>query len=141
MVLLALAACAAPVAPAGPRPPNVVVVLVDDLGYADIGPFGGDIPTPNLDRMAQQGMRFVDFSVSSAVCSPSRAALLTGCYHQRLGISVALGPDAVIGLSDRETTIAELCRSRGYATACFGEWHLGHHPKFLPTQHGFDEFY
>ncbi|MFY9340887.1 MAG: sulfatase [Planctomycetota bacterium] len=124
-----------------PQPPNVVVIFVDDLGYADIGPFGGDIPTPNLDRMAKQGMRLVDFSVSSAVCSASRAALLTGCYHVRVGIHGALGPDAVIGLHDQEVTIAELCRSKGYATACFGKWHLGHHAQFLPTRHGFDEWF
>jgi len=122
-------------------PPNVVVIFVDDLGYADIGPFGGEIPTPNLDRMAQQGMRFSDFSVSSAVCSASRAALLTGCYHQRVGIAGALGPDAKIGLHDQEVTIAELCRTKGYATACFGKWHLGHHPQFLPLRHGFDEWF
>ena len=123
------------------RPPNVVVIFVDDLGYADIGPFGGSIPTPNLDRMAREGMRFTDFSVSSAVCSASRAALLTGCYHRRVGIAGALGPDAQIGLHDAETTIAELCQSVGYATACFGKWHLGHHPKFLPGRHGFDEWF
>ena len=123
------------------RPPNIVVIFIDDLGYADIGPFGGRIPTPNLDRMAAQGMKFTDFSVSSAVCSASRAALLTGCYHQRVGIAGALGPDAKAGLHPDEVTIAELCRTKGYATACFGKWHLGHHPKFLPTNQGFDEFY
>ncbi len=126
---------------ANSRRPNVVVFFIDDLGYGDIGPFGGAFPTPNLDRMAKEGMRFTDFSVSSAVCSASRAALLTGCYHQRVGIAGALGPDAQIGLHENETTIAELCRAQGYATACFGKWHLGHHPKFLPTRHGFDEFY
>lgn len=139
--LLTFAACEAPrAAAAGARPPNVVVILIDDMGYADIGPFGGAAPTPNLDRMAQQGMRFTDFSVSSPVCSASRAALLTGCYHQRIGLHGALGPDAQTGLGD-EATIADLCRARGYATACFGKWHLGHHPKFLPLQHGFDEFF
>ncbi|MFN7590557.1 MAG: sulfatase-like hydrolase/transferase, partial [Planctomycetota bacterium] len=119
---LLLGACTsiATTKPANPppsRPPNVVVIFVDDLGYADIGPFGGSIPTPNLDRMAREGMRFTDFSVSSAVCSASRAALLTGCYHQRVGIAGALGPDAQIGLHDDETTLAELCKSVGYATA------------------------
>ncbi|MBL8738326.1 MAG: sulfatase [Planctomycetes bacterium] len=143
---LLLPACVgtAPTKPANAgaqRPPNVVVIFVDDLGYADIGPFGGSIPTPNLDRMAREGMRFTDFSVSSAVCSASRAALLTGCYHQRVGIAGALGPDAQIGLHHAETTIAELCKSVGYATACFGKWHLGHHPKFLPGRHGFDEWF
>lgn len=149
--LALLPACAAPragselggssaAATAATRP-NVVVIFIDDLGYADIGPFGGSIPTPNLDRMAREGMRLLDFSVSSAVCSASRAALLTGCYHQRIGIAGALGPDAQIGLHEQEVTIAELCRAQGYATACFGKWHLGHHPKFLPTRHGFDEWF
>ena len=135
-----LAACATAPTPST-RPPNLVVIFIDDLGYADIGPFGGTIPTPNLDRMAKEGMRFTDFSVSSAVCSASRIALLTGCYHQRVGIAGALMPDAQIGIHQDETTIAELCKSKGYATACFGKWHLGHHPKFLPLQHGFDEYY
>lgn len=123
-------------------PPNVVIIFIDDMGYADIGPFGAvDYPTPNLDRMAAAGRRFTDFVASTAVCSASRAALLTGCYHQRVGIDGALGPKSEIGISDDELTIAELCRSRGYATACFGKWHLGHHPRFLPTRHGFDQFF
>lgn len=126
---------------AATRPPNLVVIFVDDMGYADIGPFGGAIPTPHLDRMAKEGMRFTDFCVSSAVCSASRIALLTGCYHQRVGIAGALGPDAQVGIAAGETTIAELCKQQGYATACFGKWHLGHHPKFLPRQHGFDEYF
>ena len=134
------AACATTPTPST-RPPNLVVIFIDDMGYADIGPFGGTIPTPNLDRMAKEGMRFTDFSVSSAVCSASRIALLTGCYHQRVGIAGALGPDAQIGIHPDETTIAELCQTKGYATACFGKWHLGHHPKFLPLQHGFDEYF
>lgn len=135
---LLLTSCA--VAPPA-RPPNVVVVFVDDLGYADIGPFGGRAPTPNLDRMAAEGMRFTQFVAASAVCSASRAALLTGCYHERVGIRGALGPDAEIGIGDGEVTLAELCKQRGYATACVGKWHLGHHPRFLPGRHGFDEFY
>ena len=126
---------------AAERPPNIVVIFIDDMGYADVGPFGGEIPTPNLDRMAAEGTRFTDFSVATAVCSASRAALLTGCYHRRVGISGALGPRAKIGLHAREVTIAELCQQRGYATACYGKWHLGHHPKFLPLQHGFDDYF
>jgi arylsulfatase A-like enzyme len=125
-----------------PRPPNVVLIFIDDMGYADIGPFGAKAyATPNLDRMAAQGRRFTDFVVSSAVCSSSRAALMTGCYHQRIGIDGALGPASEIGINPDEVTLAELCRSRGFATACFGKWHLGHHPKFLPTNHGFDRFF
>lgn len=123
-------------------PPNVVIIFIDDMGYADIGPFGDTgYPTPNLDRMAAEGRRFTDFCVSSAVCSASRSALMTGCYHKRIGISGALGPKSNIGINADETTIAELCRSKGYRTAIYGKWHLGHHPKFLPTNHGFDEFY
>lgn len=137
------AACAllAPAATSQDRLPNLVVIFIDDMAYADIGPFGADIPTPNLDRMAQEGMRFTDFSVATAVCSASRAALLTGCYHRRVGISGALGPGAKHGLHEREMTLAEVCKQKGYATACYGKWHLGHHPKFLPTNHGFDEYF
>ena len=121
--------------------PNVVVIFIDDMAYADIGPFGATaFPTPHLDEMAAEGMKFTDFQVSSAVCSASRAALLTGCYHRRIGFQGALGPNAIIGLSDSEMTIAELCKQKGYATAIYGKWHLGHHPKFLPTNHGFDEY-
>ncbi|WP_372724831.1 sulfatase-like hydrolase/transferase, partial [Novipirellula sp.] len=124
------------------NPPNVVVIFIDDMGYADIHPFGDTkYPTPNLDRMAAEGRRFTDFVVSSAVCSASRSALMTGCYHRRVGISGALGPKSEIGISAAETTLAEVCKSKGYATAIFGKWHLGHHPKFLPTAHGFDQYY
>lgn len=140
--LLAGALTLASFAAAQDRPPNVVVIFIDDMGYADIGPFGAtDYETPNLDRMAREGRRFTDFSVSTAVCSASRAALLTGCYHHRIGIHGALGPNAEIGLHEDEVTLAEVCKQRGYATACYGKWHLGHHPKFLPLQHGFDEYF
>ena len=122
--------------------PNIVVIFIDDMGYADIGPFGAKAyPTPNLDRMAREGRRFTDFHVSSAVCSASRAALITGCYHERVGFSGALGPGANIGLSSSEMTLAEICKQKNYATTCIGKWHLGHHPKFLPTNHGFDSYY
>jgi len=121
--------------------PNVIVIFIDDMGYGDIGPFGGDIPTPNLDRLAAEGRRFTNFLVSSAVCSASRAALMTGCYHRRVGISGALGPGANIGLHPDEETIAEICKKKNYATACFGKWHLGSHPEFLPLNQGFDEYF
>ena len=122
--------------------PNIVVIFIDDMGYADIGPFGAtSIPTPNLDRMAREGRRFTDFHVSSAVCSASRAALLTGCYHERVSISGALGPNAKIGISASEMTLAEVCKQKNYATTCIGKWHLGHLPMFLPTNHGFDSYY
>jgi len=128
--------------------PNFVIIFIDDMGYADIGPFFPEVAkqsegfqTPHLDRMAQEGMKFTDFSVSSAVCSASRAALVTGCYHTRVGISGALGPRDHQGLNPDEVTIAEICKQHDYATACFGKWHLGHHPKFLPANQGFDEYY
>ena len=122
--------------------PNFIVVFIDDMGYADISPFGAEgYETPNLNRMAKEGRRFTDFVVSSAVCSASRSALMTGCYHVRVGIRGALGPKSDVGINSAELTLAELCKSRGYSTAIFGKWHLGHHPKFLPTRHGFDEYY
>jgi arylsulfatase A-like enzyme len=124
------------------RPPNFVIILADDQGYADIGCYGAKgFQTPNLDRMAAEGIRFTDFYVAQAVCSASRAALLTGCYPNRIGIQGALGPSAQHGISARERTIAELLKTRGYATAIYGKWHLGHHPSFLPTRHGFDEYF
>ena len=124
------------------KTPNVVIMFMDDLGYADIGPFGAqDFPTPNLDRMAKEGRKFTDFYVTQAVCSASRAGLMTGCYNVRVGILGALGPKSNIGINPDEVTIAEICKQKGYATACFGKWHLGHHKEFLPIQHGFDEYF
>jgi arylsulfatase A-like enzyme len=117
------------------------LIYCDDLGYADLGCFGSKIcRTPNLDRMAAEGVRFTDFYVSSAVCSASRSALLTGAYHERVGIRGALGPNDRKGLNHSETTIAELLKARGYATGMAGKWHLGCRPSQLPTHHGFDEF-
>jgi arylsulfatase A len=123
------------------RPPNVVLIFCDDLGYADIGPYGGKAPTPHLDRMAREGLRFTDFYAAQAVCSASRAALLTGCYPNRIGIQGALGPNSKIGIHPDETTLGELLKSRDYATAIYGKWHLGDRPEFLPTRHGFDDYY
>ena len=124
------------------KTPNVVIMFMDDLGYMDIGPFGAkDFPTPNLDRMAKEGRKFTDFYVTQAVCSASRAGLMTGCYNVRIGILGALGPKSNIGINPEEDTIAEICKQKGYATACFGKWHLGHHKEFLPMQHGFDEYF
>jgi arylsulfatase A-like enzyme len=125
-----------------PERPNVVLIFIDDLGYADIGPFGATAyATPNLDRMAAEGRRFTDFHTSSAVCSASRAALLTGCYHERVSILGALRPKSRHGINSDELTLAELCKQQGYATAIFGKWHLGDRRRFLPLQHGFDEYY
>ena len=124
------------------KTPNVVIMFMDDMGYADIGAFGAkSYPTPNLDKMAKEGRKFTDFYVTQAVCSASRAGLLTGCYNVRIGILGALGPKSNIGISPNEVTIAEICKQKGYATGCFGKWHLGHNKKFLPKQHGFDEYF
>ncbi|MEW6158233.1 MAG: sulfatase [Verrucomicrobiota bacterium] len=124
------------------RPPNVVLIFCDDLGFGDLSCYGNrQIKTPNLDRMAREGMRFTRAYVPQAVCSASRAALLTGCYPNRVGILGALGPNSKIGIHDDEITLAELFKSRGYATAIYGKWHLGHHPQFLPTRHGFDDYF
>jgi arylsulfatase A-like enzyme len=121
--------------------PNVVLIFCDDLGFGDIGPNGSKNRTPNLDRMAREGIRFTDFYVAQAVCSASRAALLTGCYSNRVGIQGALPPRAQIGINPRELTMAEVFKSKNYATAMFGKWHLGDAPQFLPTRHGFDEYF
>ena len=108
------------------RSPNIVVIFMDDMGYADIGPFGATAyPTPHLDRMAKEGRKFTDFYVTQAVCSASRAGLLTGCYNVRVGILGALGPKSSHGIHANEVTIAEICKQKGYATACYGKWHLG----------------
>ncbi len=126
----------------GVRPPNVVIVFTDDQGWGDVGCYGATgIATPQLDRMAREGIRFTSFYVAQPVCSASRAALLTGRYPNRIGIHGALGPWSENGLPASETTLAELAKSRGYATGIFGKWHLGHRPAFLPTRHGFDTFF
>ena len=122
--------------------PNIVVIFIDDMGYADIGPFGATAyETPNLDQMAAEGRKFTDFHSATAVCSASRAALLTGCYPERVSILGALRPHSPIGINQDELTLAELCKQEGYATAIFGKWHLGDRRRFLPLQHGFDEYY
>jgi len=127
---------------AADRPPNVVLIFTDDQGYADVGCYGAKgFSTPNLDRMAKEGTRLTNFHVAQAVCSASRAALLTGCYPNRIGIFGALSPSAKHGLNEKEETLAEMLKARGYATSIVGKWHLGHHPRFLPMRHGFDEYY
>jgi arylsulfatase A len=126
----------------GPDTPNFVIFFTDDQGYQDVGCFGSpSIRTPNLDGMAAEGMRFTDFYSAAAICSPSRAALLTGCYPPRVGITKVLFPRDTIGLNPKEATIADVLRARGYATACIGKWHLGHLPEFLPTSNGFDSYF
>jgi arylsulfatase A-like enzyme len=141
-VLAGLLAIASPsLAPAAERPPNVVLVYADDLGYGDVGAFGAPrIRTPHIDRLATEGVRFTDFYVAQAVCSASRAALLTGSYPNRIGILGALFPTSTNGIAEGETTLGEVLKARGYATAIYGKWHLGHLPPFLPTRHGFDDY-
>lgn len=121
--------------------PNVVIVFTDDQGYQDLSCFGSpNIYTPHLDQIAADGLRLTNFYAAQAVCSASRAALLTGCYPNRIGIKGALFPKSKIGINPMETTLAEMLQEQGYKTGIFGKWHLGHLPKFLPNNHGFDEF-
>ncbi len=122
--------------------PNLIIIFTDDQGYQDIGCFGSpNIKTPNLDKMALEGMKFTDFYSAAAICSPSRAALLTGCYPPRVSITKVLFPNDNIGLNPKEITIADILKSRGYSCACIGKWHLGHLAPFLPTNNGFDSYF
>jgi arylsulfatase len=122
-------------------PPNILFILADDLGYGDLGCYGSRLRTPNLNRLAGEGALFRQFCSASAVCSPARAALLTGRYGVRVGVPHVLGPGDSYGLSDAETTIPKMLKTAGYRSACIGKWHIGSAARFLPTQHGFDEFY
>ncbi len=158
-LLLALAGCqATPPAEKAGRP-NIVFVLVDDLGYGDVGCYGGtDIPTPNIDRLAREGVRYTDFYANAPVCTPTRAAFITGRWQQRVGIEWALGytaacerkvggrwvpePDMhALGLPLREVTVAQMLKRAGYATGAFGKWHLGYPPEYNPVRRGFDEYF
>jgi arylsulfatase A-like enzyme len=140
---IAALACAAPAASAADAPrPNVVFVLADDLGWGDLSSYGAtDLATPNIDRLAREGIRFTDFYAAANTCSPSRAALLTGRYPPRTGVNAVLFHDTVEGLPQSEVTLAELLRDAGYATALVGKWHLGSTDEFMPWSHGFDEFF
>lgn len=127
--------------------PNFIIILCDNLGYGDIACFGSKLHrTPNIDRMAEEGMRFTDFYATSGVCTPSRASLMTGCYPRRINMHVAedgrsvLSPIAKKGLNPEEITVAEALKARDYATACVGKWHLGDQLPFLPTRQGFDYY-
>lgn len=125
-----------------PRKPNIVIILADDLGYGDIGTFGAtDIRTPNIDGLATNGIKLTSFYSTSPVCSPTRAALITGRYPRRLGIDHVFFPESFTGIPAEEVTIAEALKGNGYRTAIFGKWHLGHHRQYLPLQNGFDEYY
>lgn len=123
------------------KTPNIVIIFMDDMGRGDIQPYGAKIPTPNINRLAQQGMKFSDFNVASPICTPSRASLLTGCYPGRINLPKVLFPKDTIGLNENEMTIAELLKQKNYHTACVGKWHLGHLEKALPLNHGFDEYF
>ncbi len=122
--------------------PNIIIIFTDDQGYADLGCYGAKgFITPNLDNMAREGMRFTNFYVAAPVCSPSRAALLTGSYPVRVGVPAVLYPVSPTGLAPGEITIAEILKKQGYATACVGKWHVGDHPTMMPTNQGFDEYF
>lgn len=135
------ALAAAPLMPAATTPPNIVFIYADDLGYGDLGVYGSKIRTPNLDRMASEGVRFTQFYSANPVCSPSRAALLTGRYPTRVGVPRVLFPADTAGLALSETTMAQMLKGAGYQTMCIGKWHLGHTPAYLPTSRGFDEYF
>jgi len=147
---LALVACAATfLCPAvgAAEPPNIVVIFIDDMGYGDIGPFGSKLnKTPHLDKMAAEGLKLTSFYVAAPVCTPSRAALMTGCYPMRVGLARGSGhavlfPGDHWGLHPAEITVAEMLQASGYVTGCFGKWHLGDQPGFLPTDQGFDVYF
>jgi arylsulfatase A-like enzyme len=124
------------------KSPNIVLIFMDDLGYGDLSAYGAmTYRTPNLDKMATEGLRFTNFLSAQAVCSASRSALLTGCYPNRIGFAGALFPNAKIGIHDDETTLAQLLKQKNYATAVYGKWHLGDNKPFLPLQKGFDEYF
>lgn len=139
--LAAAAACLPAFGNPVPKPVNIVLIFIDDMGYGDLGCYGATgYTTPNLDKMASQGIRFTNFVSAQAVCSASRAGIMTGCYPNRVGISGALMPDSKIGLNPNEETIAEVLKKQHYKTAAIGKWHLGHVKEFLPLQQGFDEY-
>ena len=141
-MLLAAAMCCAAIAPlSAAGRPNIILILIDDMGYADIGPFGSTVNrTPNLDRMAREGMRLTSF-YAAPVCTPSRAQVLTGCYAQRVSLPDVIGPASPVGLSAKEHTVAQLLKGAGYATMCIGKWHVGDQVEFLPTRRGFDHYF
>ncbi len=136
-----VSALAARVAAAPAKPPNIVFILCDDLGYGDLGCYGSKIPTPNLDRMAASGIRFTNFSSADPVCSPSRAALLTGRYPTRVGVPHVFFPQDKGGMNLDEVTLANVLKNGGYRTICIGKWHLGRPVEYLPTSRGFDEYF
>lgn len=144
LAVLAVLPCLAPTAAAAEPPPNIIVILTDDLGYADLGCYGNQvIRTPNLDRMAAEGVRLTSCYAPGAVCSPTRAGLMTGCYPKRVSMhgGVVMNGNPEDGLAASEFTLAEMLKARGYATGCFGKWHLGRNPELMPTAQGFDSYF
>lgn len=148
IIALALVACCFFLQPSvadcaeADRRPNLILILTDDQGYADLGCFGSrTIKTPHIDRMARDGVRLTSFYAAAPICTPTRAALMTGCYATRVGLPTPLHVYDHIGLSDSEITLPEMLKEHGYRTACIGKWHLGHHPRFYPTRHGFDVYW
>ena len=147
--ILPLLTCLLVATASAESPPNIVVILCDNLGNGDIACFNPQTKhrTPNLDRMAAEGRKFTSFYSASGVCTPSRAALMTGCYPRRVGLHISaigaavLQPVAARGINPTEETMAELLKRAGYATACIGKWHLGDQPEFLPTRNGFDSYF
>jgi arylsulfatase A-like enzyme len=126
---------------AADRLPNIVLIFIDDMGYADVGCFGAtDIRTPHIDRLAAEGMKLTSY-YAMPVCSMSRATLMTGCYSERVSIPAVLYPHSDFGLNPDEITVADVLKRRGYATACIGKWHLGWQKQLLPTRQGFDEYF
>jgi arylsulfatase A len=122
--------------------PNIVFICADDLGYGDLGCYGSKISTPNLDQMAAEGIRFTQYYSASNICSPSRAALLTGRYATRVGVPYVLStPTDTSGMSLSETTVAQTLKTAGYASMCVGKWHVGSTPQYLPTHRGFDQYF
>ena len=141
LLCMILLACSTP----STKPPNIILIMADDLGYGDIGCYGSDyIQTPVLDKMASEGIKFTDYHSNGAVCTPTRAALMTGNYQQRAGLEGVIYAQMgkrMYGISQSEKTMAEYFREAGYTTGAFGKWHLGYNPEFNPVHHGFDEFY
>ena len=141
-ILLSLLICGLVGADDAPRPPNIIIILADDLGVGDIGINGSPIRTPNIDRLAAEGVVLTNFYSSANVCTPSRAGIMTGRYSIRMGLAhQVIDPDSEKGLPESEITLAEELKNSGYHTALIGKWHLGHTPEHWPTNHGFDYYY
>jgi arylsulfatase A len=139
-ILCIAACCEMRAASVGDHSYNIVIILADDLGYADLRCFGGKTVTPNIDRLAENGIKFTAF-YASPICSPSRASLLTGCYPQRVGIPSVIGGNSREGIQPGEKLLPEMLKEKGYQTALFGKWHLGRREIYSPQNHGFDEFF